>query len=461
MHRTPSVNAHQQHRINTYRGKIDSIHCFNLLTGEALFDQVESLLPAHRERLYPPTETLSMFLAQTMGSDRSCQQIVNQAVVQRLLGGLSASSTHTGGYCRARQRIPVGMIQRLTHYIGDWVDQQVPDQWLWRGRRVRVVDGTTMTMPDTEDNQCAYPQQSAQLPGLGFPICRLVGVTCLSSGVLKAAAIGRYQGKGGNEQSLLRSLQDTFDKGDIVLADAYFSTWFFIAEMQAKGVDIVMEQYGARRRSTDFRRGKRLGQRDHIVQYPKPIIRPQWMTPEQYESMPESLCIRECHTGGKLLVTTLLCPKTVSKMDLKTLYQSRWHVELDIRHIKTTMGMETLSCKTPDMVQKEIWVHLLAYNLIHMMMLQSALIADIEPRKISFKHCLQLWLNCRSQLNLLDEEQFHALLMLMAQQQVGNRPGRIEPRVVKRRPKQYSSLRKPRHVARQLVLKYGHPKKLK
>ncbi len=193
----------------------------------------------------------------------------------------------------------------------------------------------------------------------------MVGTTCLSSGVLKAAAIGRYQGKGSNEQSLLRGLQDTFTRGDgdIVLADAYFATWFFIAEMQAKGVDIVMEQYGSRRRTTDFRRGKQLGQRDHLASYPKPKNIPQWMTPEQYESMPESLCIRECQTGGKILVTTLACPKALPKSELKALYKSRWHVELDIRNIKTTMGMEVLSCKTPDMVQKEIWVHLLAYNL--------------------------------------------------------------------------------------------------
>ena len=259
----------------------------------------------------------------------------------------------------------------------------------------------------------------------------------------------------------MRSLQDTFETGDIVLGDAYFATWFFIAEMQTKGVDILMEQHGRRRCSTDFRRGKRLGQRDHLMVYPKPQKPPYWMTQEQYDSMPESLCVRECQTGGKILVTTLNCPRSVTKKDLKKLYQSRWHVELDIRNIKTTMGMETLSCKTPEMALKEIWVHLLAYNLIRFMMLQSALIADIEPRKISFKHCLQLWLASLNQLDMIDEEQLYALLLLMAQQRVGNRPGRIEPRVVKRRPKAYSSLREPRAVARELVRKFGHPKKLK
>lgn len=461
MHRTTTSIRHQQHRLSTYRANCDSYHYFNLLTSKTLLDLVETLLPEHRERLYPPTETLSMFLAQAMSADRSCQSIVNQATVQRLVGGLSIGSTHTGGYCRARQRLPLAMIEELTRYIGDLADQQVPDQWRWQGRRVRIVDGTTVTLADSTENQQAFPQQSVQQAGLGFPICRIVGITCLSSGMLKNAAIGRYQGKGSDEQSLLRSMQDSFERGDIVLGDAYFATYFFIAEMQRKGVDILMEQHGSRRRTTDFRLGKRLGQRDHLLVYPKPKIRPQWMSVKQYDAMPESLTVRECKTGGKVLVTTLNCPKTTSKSDLKMLYKNRWHVELDIRNIKTTMGMDTLSCQSPDMVLKEIWVYLLAYNLIRLMMLQSALMVDIAPRNISFKHCLQLWLVALNQLNILDEEQLYGLLLLMSQQRVGNRPGRIEPRVIKRRPKAFSFLRETRAEARETIKKYGHPKKLK
>lgn len=461
MYRTDTSIRHQQSRLNAYRKSCDSYRYFNLLTSHALLDKVETFLPEHRERLYPPTETLSMFLAQAMSTDRSCQNIVNQAAIQRLIGGLSAGSTHTGGYCRARRRIPLEMVDGLTRYIGDLVDQQLPDQWCWQGRRVRIVDGTTITMADTADNQQAFPQQSVQKQGLGFPICRVVGITCLSSGVLKNAAIGRYQGKGSDEQTLLRSLQDTFESGDILLGDAFYATYFFIAEMQAKGVDILMEQYGARRRTTDFRRGKRLGQKDHLIVITKPKNRPHWMTQQRYDAIPESLSVRECQTGGKTLVTTLNCPKVAPKDELKILYKSRWHVELDIRSIKTTMGMEHLSCKTPEMAVKEIWVYLLAYNLIRLMMVQSALIADITPRTISFKHCLQLWLASLNQINTLDEEQLYALFLLMSKQRVGNRPGRIEPRALKRRPKAFPILSKPRAEAREIVKKYGHPKKLK
>ena len=461
MHPTCHSSRHQHHRITAYRASSNSYGCFNLLTGDDLLDEVESLLPAHRERLYPPTETLSMFLAQAMSADRSCQNMVNQAAIQRLAGGLSAGSTVTGGYCRARQRLPLNLVSSLTQYLGELIDQQAPEQWRWQGRPVRIVDGTTVTMPDTPANQAAFPQQRGQQPGLGFPICRVVGITCLSSGALLDAAIGRFNGKGGDEQTLLRTLQDTFQAGDIVLGDAFFATYFFIAEMQAKGVDILMEQHGSRRRSTDFRRGQRLGQRDHVLSIDKPKIRPNWMSEAHYAAAPASIVVRECQVAGKIMVTTLQCPKAAPKAALKALYKGRWNVELDIRHIKETMGMNILSCKTPEMAIKEIWVYLLAYNLIRWMMAQSALLADIAPRCLSFKHCLQLWLMCVHKFDILEPEQMDALLRLMSQQRVGQRPGRIEPRAVKRRPKAFPLLTEPRAAASERVRQYGHPKKLK
>lgn len=461
MHATSSSTRHQQQRIKSHRIQSDSYAFFNVLTSDALLSNVEALLPEHRERLYPPTETLSMFLAQAMSADRSCQHSVNQAVVQRLVGGLSVSSSHTGGYCRARQRLPVAMVCSLAQQLADVIDEQIPDQWRWQGRRVRIVDGTTVTLPDTQANQVVFPQQRGQKPGLGFPICRIVGITCLSSGALINAAIGRFNGKGGDEQTLLRSIEDTFGPGDIVMGDAFFATYFFIAAMQAKGVDILMEQNGARQRTTDFRLGRKLWQRDHLRVISKPTTCPYWMDDAQYRAAPDTITVRELKAGGKILVTTMTCPKTHPKDQLKTLYQSRWNVELDLRHIKETLGMNILSCKTPEMARKEIWVYLLAYNLIRLMMAQSALMADITPRCISFKHCLQLWLAWRQHASTLSDEQLQTLLLLMAQQQVGKRPGRLEPRAVKRRPKAYPLLTTPRHLARENVRTYGHPAKLK
>jgi hypothetical protein len=456
-----SATLFQQKSIQSRALASDCYGIFNLLTSDTLFEEVEAMLPEHRERMFPPTETLSMFITQALSADRSCQNIVNQAAMKRLIGGLTPCSTHTGGYCRARQRLPLDMMVKLTRYLSTIIDNKVADNWRWKGRKVKIVDGTTITMPDTESNQAKYPQPKGQKVGLGFPICRIVGITCLSSGALLNAVVGHFKGKGGDEQTLLRSLQDSLIPGDLVLGDAYFPTYFFIADMQSKGVDLLMEQNGSRRKSTDFRQGQKLGERDHIITIFKPKKKPDWMSDEHYRAMPDRLNIREFKAGGKIMVTTMICPKSASKNELKLLYKSRWNVELDIRDIKTTMGMNVLSCKTPDMILKEIWIYLLAYNLIRLMMIQSALMTNTLPRTISFKHSLQLWLVWIQQTDRQDAGIRQALCLMIAQQRVANRPGRIEPRAVKRRPKPYPLLTKPRHQARVEVIENGHPKKLK
>jgi len=353
------------------------------------------------------------------------------------------------------------MVSALARYSGGWVAARTPEPWHWRGRPVRLVDGTTVQLPDTAANQDAYPQASTQKPGLGFPLCRLVGIVCLGSGALLNASTGRYQGKGGDEQSLLRSILDTLQRGDVLLGDAFYATYFLLCALRERGIDAVFEQHGARRRSTDFRCGQRLGERDHLIVLQKPD-KPDWMSPADYEQAPATVTVRELRTGGKTLVTTLLCAKQTGKSALKHLYRSRWHVELDLRNIKTTLGMERLSCESPAMVIKEIWVYLLAYNLIRMMMAQAAQLAQRLPRQLSFKHTVQLCIAWDHQgPNLSHEGQFQGLFVLIAQQRVGDRPGRIEPRAVKRRPKPYPLLTTPRATARAHVRKHGHPKKLK
>ena len=462
MHPSQRACLHQQKRVSTHAAISDSYAFFNLLTGPECLDQVESLLPEHRERLFPPTETLSMFLAQAMSADRSCQKAVDDAAIKRLMGGLPICSTHTGAYCRARKRLPLELVSTLARHTGRVMGERTPQTWHWRGRSVRLVDGATVALPDTADNQAVYPQPGSQQPGLGFPLCRLVGITCLASGAVLNAAMGPCQGKGSDEQSLLRSILGTLDAGDLLLGDAFYATYCLLCALQERGVDGAFEQQGSRRRGTDFRRGQRLGPRDHLVELRKPKIKPDWMSPTQYDRAPDTLKVRELRTGGKILMTTLLCPKHTSKAALKALYRDRWHVELDLRNIKITLGMEMLSCRTPVMAEKEIWVYLLAYNLIRLLMAQAALLTDIVPRQLSFKHTLQLWIAWHQRCNeSYDDSQIGGLFILIAQQQVGKRPGRIEPRAVKRRPKPFPLLTKPRPIAREDVRKNGHPKKLK
>lgn len=462
MHLSQSTLLHQQNRISHHAANSDSYTFFNLLTGPDFLEQVESLLPEHRERLFPPTETLSMFLAQAMNEDSSCQKVVNDAAIKRLQDGLPLCSTNTGSYCQARQRLPTEMIKSLTCYTGAVMAANTPDVWHWRGRPVRLVDGATVSMPDTKENQTLYPQPSGQKPGLGFPICRIVGIICLGSGALLNTAIGPCKGKGGDEQSLLRTMLDTLNPGDIIMGDAFYATYFLLCTLLENGVDAIFEQHGSRKRSTDFRQGKRLGKQDHLITLEKPKNKPDWMSQETYDQAPECLLVRELHAGGKTLMTTLLDSKTVSKADLNAFYRDRWHIEVDLRHIKTTLGMEILSCRTPEMVEKEIWVYLLAYNLIRVFMAQAALLSDILPRQLSFKHALQLWIAwLPAAREGYDDNQLAEVFLLIAQQKVGKRPGRIEPRAVKRRPKPFPLLTKTREAAREDIRKNGHPKKAK
>lgn len=455
MSKVSAISDRVQHYAQTHT----AIDIFNALTHPELLDYLEAELPPHRERLFPPTETLSMFIAQVLSADGSCRNAVDQAATQRLINDLPLCSTATGGYCQARARLPLDFIADLTKTIAARIEAQVPQSWQIHGRRVRLVDGTTLTMPDTPANQAAYPQQRSQKPGLGYPICRLVGVFNLTDGALVGAATSRYQGKGAHEQALLRELLDHFEADDVLLGDALYATYFLFTELRERGIDAVFEQHGSRRRSTDFRRGQRLGSRDHLIKLTKPKKKPDWMSPAEYDRAPAHITVRELACVGKVLVTTLCESNTWPKHELKGLYQQRWDVELNFRHLKTTLGMGMLRAKTPSMNEKELWIYLLAYNLIRWLMLSSAKLADVLPRTLSFQHARQLfshWQALRPPPEST-EDLIEPLLWLIAQHRVGNRPGRTEPRAVKRRPKPYPRLMMPRSEARASVRRFGHP----
>jgi hypothetical protein len=432
----------------------DAVEFFNVLTGPELLDLTEAHLPEHRERLYSPTVTLSMFMMQALNEDGSCQKVVNAWAARREAEGLSANSVGTGSYCKARQRLPIGMVMALTRASGRLLSMQAPMPWLWQGRKVKLVDGSGISMPDTPQNQACYPQPGSQAEGVGFPLARIVAVICLSTGAVWDLAMGPYAGKGNSELGLLRDLSAAFSAGDVMVADAFYCSFFVIAALQAAGVDVVFKQYGAR--STDFRRGQQLGSRDHLVCWARPR-RPEWMTMEQYAALPETLTVREVKVAGRVLVTTMLDHCDVNKRELNELYGQRWHVELDLRNIKTTLGMDVLSCQTPQMNEKEVWVHLLAYNLIRLLMAQAAVSAEVNPRQLSFKHTVQMWMAWIAR-GISTELQHHnsALFRLIAQIRVGNRPGRIEPRMKKRRPKSYPWLKVPRAKARWRIAVHGH-----
>ena len=460
MNRNARSALHQRRRaIDRRASSTQAVEFFNVLTSPQLLDTTEAQLPEHRERLYPPTVTLSMFMRQVLDADGSCQKAVNGWAAQRAVDGLSACSVRTGGYCRARQRLPLEMVSALARQTGQFLSKKAHMAWLWRGRAVKLVDGTGLSMPDTEENQAVYPQPSSQANGVGFPLARLVVVMCLATGAALDAAIGPYQGKGSGELGLVRQLLGNFHPGDVMLADALYCNYFLISSLMTAGVDVLMEQNGSR--ITDFRRGRSLGTRDHLVRWPKPATRPEWMTPEQYRQAPEEIELREVRVDHRVLVTTLVDHRRISKSELSALHARRWNIELDLRNLKTTTGMDVLRCQTPQMNDKQLWVHLLAYNVIRLLMAQAARHAGVEPRSLSFKHTVQLWgqwtARGLSAITAADPQ----LLTLIAQCKAGHRPGRIEARMRKRRPKPYPWLKVPRAEARRCVQRYGHAKKPK
>lgn len=447
-HRSNAGARRQQgDRIHGRARSSAALDFFNVLTGPQLFELTEAQLPEHRERLYPPTVTLAMFLRQALAADPSCQRAVNGWAASRAAEGLSAQSVRTGGYCRARARLPLPMVQALTGESGRQLSARALQGWRWRGRTVKLLDGTGFSMPDTPDNQAIYPQPASQAAGVGFPLARLSCVICLASGAVLAAASGAHEGRGHSELDLSRTLLPAFNEGDVLLADALYANYWFVADLLAAGVDFVLEQHGSR--VTDFRRGERLGARDHLVHWVKPAGVPKWMSRERYRAYPSQLRLRETQVGNRVLVTSLLEPHRAAKHALNALYRQRWHIELDLRAIKTTLGLDVLRCRTAAMVEKELWVYLLAYNLIRLLMAQAAAEHGMTPRALSFKHTVQLF----SEFALRQLCHAHAptlalLLRLIAQQRVGHRSGRCEPRAKKRRPKSFPWLKVPRHVAR-------------
>lgn len=306
-------------------------------------------------------------------------------------------------------------------------------------------------MPDTPENQAAYPQPCTQAPGCGFPVVGYVGVFCLTTGSLIGLSLGKHT---EHDLSLFYFLRDVFQAGDVMLADRGFSSYAEMALMLRRKVDSVVRLHQSRH--TDFRRGRVVGVYDHIVKWSKPR-RPPGLRSSDYELLPDELTVRELRyrvetegfrTRSITLATTLLDSKAYTTEALSELYFRRWEVELDFAHIKTTMKMDVLRCKTPDMVRKEIWAHLLAYNLIRAAMWDATAQHHATPGRISFKGTIQtLEANrdffsgrtAKSQAKLLDD-----LLALVAKQLVPLRPNRVEPRVRKRRPKEFPLMTKPR-----------------
>jgi hypothetical protein len=410
-----------------------------------------------RERIFTPAVTLWTFLSQVLDHDHSCRQAVARLLAFRSARGLRPCSPDTGAYCKARGRLPEPLLRELTRDTGRRAAEQAPAAWLWKGRPVKVVDGTGLSMPDTPANQQAYPKSQKLPAGVGFPLLRLVVVFSLAAGTVLEAALGRRSGPGTGEQSLFRGLWEQFRPGDVLLADRLYGDFFTLARARQRGVDVVTRP-AAGRAPLQFR-GRRAA--DLRLCWIKPE-RPPWLFPREYAQLPRYLYLRAVRvlvrqpgfrTKRLVLVTTLRDVTAVTGADLADLYRRRWQAELNLRSLKQSLQMDILRGKSPETVRKEIWAHLLVYNLVRRIMVEAAVAAGARADAVSFTGALQTVNAFLPEIRAARTAEdarvlWEVLLWAVGEHRVGNRPDRSEPRAVKRRPKNFPRLSQPREAAR-------------
>jgi putative transposase len=405
------------------------------------------------------------FLAQTLrdGKGAACSAAVSEIATYMLQTGQRPPSGDTGDYCRARAKLSLPALQRLVGESARQLERDAHESWLWKGLHAKLVDGFTFTMPDTPENQEAFPQSRTQRPGVGFPIARCCTVVSLATACVCDMGIGPYQGKATGENALLRDMLDAFDEGDVVVFDRYYCSFMMLAMLSLGGAQVCARLHQCR--PSDFRRGHRLGKDDHLITWTRPA-KPAWMSPEEYDRIPHTLTLREVRfdvivpgrrTEVITVVTTLTDAQEYSKEDIAALYGFRWNVELDIRAIKQTLSLDHVRCKTPEMVRRELWVTLLAYNLIRKVIVTSAAIHGKQPRRLGFTLACQTvlasWMLLSTGSCSSSRAMYTTMLAHIAAHEVANRPGRIEPRVLKRRRYRYPLMQRPRA---QLRLELGH-----
>jgi hypothetical protein len=427
------------------------------LPPDVIHDTARSLGLSCRDRIFSPAVTLWTFLSQVLDHDHSCRQAVARLLACRSARGLRPCSPDTGAYCKARGRRPEELLRELTRDTGRRVADQAPGAWLWKGRPVKVVDGAGLSMPDTPANQKAYPKSKKLPPGVGFPLLRLVVVFSLAVGTALEAALSPRSGRGAGEQSLFRGLWDQFRPGDVLLGDRLYGDFFTLAWARANGIDVVTRP-AAGRAPLEFR-GRRAD--DPRICWVRPP-RPDWMSRQEYERLPQYLYLRAVRvlvrrpgfrTRRLVLVTTLTDAAAVTGADLADLYRRRWQAELYLRALKQSLQMDILRGHSPEMVRKEVWAHLLVYNLVRQVMARAAASAEVRADEVSFTGAVQTLNAFLPEMRAVGTAEaarvlWEVLLWAVGEHRVGDRPDRYEPRAVKRRPKKFPNLREPRAAAR-------------
>lgn len=409
----------------------------------------------YRQVLYTPIVVIWAWVSQVLDADKSLSNAVKRVLAWIAAAGEAVPSGDTGAYSKARKRLPLAVLKPLLQRTAAALTAEVKPAQRWCGRRVKAYDGTSILMSDTPANQAVYPQHSNQKAGCGFPLAKLVVWFCGTTGAVLDVAIAAFN---TSEWQLSRQLYASLQSDDVVVADSAYGTYVDLVLVHRAQADAVFRKHHARQ--CDFRRGKKLGIGDHIVQWQRPLQCPQSMTAADFVALPTCIAVREVHLliqqpGFRpkeiILVTTLVDPKRYPKAKLAELYQLRWQAtEVNLRHLKTTLQMEMIAAKTPEMVHKEIWMHLLSYNLLRTLMWQSAQPAQVSPLRLSLQGTRQQFNQFRPQFAQAADKKrrrlYITLLEVIHNQLVPLRPNRVEPRVVKRRPKPFPRMQQPRLV---------------
>jgi Transposase DDE domain len=427
----------------------------NFLTESDILDVLNDHGVKYRDRVFNPITTIWGFLSQVLSDDHSCRDAVARVIAHQAASGARVCSPNTASYCNARSRLRTDVLRTLAMRTARELQAGALQEWKWNGRNVFIADGSHVSMPDTSQNQANYPQPEVQRPGIGFPLARLTVLLSLATGACHDLAMAPYAGKGTGETTLLRQMYDTLKPGDVVLADALFDDYFIACELRQRSIELVARaQY--QRVGTQTVQSRPDGE---VIAWQRPN-KPHGMKGEQYRTYPKTLLMRQVSVDARdkdnrveqFKVITTILDASIDGGQIGDLYERRWDGEVDIRSIKSTMKMDVLRCKTPEMVRKEIWAHLLAYNLLRTVMAVAAAENGIEPRQVSFKGAKQAVTAFAPKIEAARSDRravlIDAMLATIAYHRVRNRPGRWEPRARKRRPKPGVRLMQSRATAR-------------
>ena len=406
-----------------------------------------------RERVLDPVTTVHLFVLQILHGNTACPHVPR-------LGAVDCTGE---AYCQARARLPLGIFQCLMRSLSQHLrGSAMLDEGRWHGHRTFLTDGSSLSMSDTPELQEAYGQPGRQAPGCGFPVMHLLAMFHAATGFLLNVACAPLR---THDMSRIGQLHPELAEGDVLVGDRAFCSFAHLALLAARKVFGVFRAH--QKQIVDFRphrrtassksrkRGdkglptsrwlKRLGKHDQLVEYPKPKQRPVWLTAEQYAALPEAMVVRELRymiavpgrrTRVVTIATSLLDPERYPKADVAELYRQRWQIETNFRHLKQTLKMDVLHCKTVAGVQKELTMYAMVYNLVRVVMFEAAKRQNEPVNRISFIDAVRWLANA-----------VHGTPELTLRL-VPDRPDRIEPRAVKRRPKEYDRLNQPREVLR-------------